>query len=41
MKQKEASKKIKEAKEKRKRDIETYGDNDYEYDDYEDKFYNY
>lgn len=40
MKQKEASKKIKESKEKRKRNIEIYGDNDYEYDDYEDKFYN-
>jgi hypothetical protein len=41
MKQKEASKKIKEAKEKKKRASEIYGDNDYEYDDYEDKFYNY
>lgn len=40
IKQKEASKKIKESKEKRKRNIEIYGDNDYEYDDYEDKFYN-
>tara|TARA_Y100000816_G_scaffold216887_1_gene162052 strand:+ start:1307 stop:1645 length:339 start_codon:yes stop_codon:yes gene_type:complete len=40
MKQKESSKKIKEAKEIKKRHLEIYGDNDYEYDDYEDKFYN-
>ena len=40
MKLKETSKKIKEEKEKRKRDIEIYGDNDYEYCNYEDKFYN-
>ena len=40
MKQKEVSRKIKEAKEKMKKDIEIYGDNNYEYNDYEDKFYN-
>lgn len=38
MKQKEVSRKIKQAKEKMKKDID--GDNNYEYNDYEDKFYN-
>lgn len=38
MKQKEVSRKIKQVKEKMKKDID--GDNNYEYNDYEDKFYN-